>query len=138
MPPEWIIFMVAIVIGGLWIFARPIIRQRFAARARGKELDDPFAAEVLYNGVVIAVLSDREFIEMFWREYRIDPRSAEAKKVIENDDLWDECVFDFRDPVSGNICTSGIVGGSRPFVRDGKISLRALYFGGSARTAKSE
>ena len=131
-------FTIAVVVGALWFFVKPVIQQRAATQTNGKELDDPFAAEVLYQGVAIADLSDREVIEMFWIEYQIVPRSSAAKVLIENDDLWVGCVFDFRDPVSGDICTSGFVGGSRPFVRDGKVSMRALYFGGSANTTNPE
>ena len=138
MPPGWIIIAIAIGIGAYCVFVKPTIQQRSYERTHGKELDEPFMAEVLYQGEAVADLSDREFTEMFWRDYRIEPRSAQAKKIIENDDLWDECVFDFRDPASGSICTSGVVGGSRPFIRGGRISLRALYFGGSAITTKPE
>ena len=138
MPADWIIFVIVIGIGVLWVFVKPAIQRRSHERQHGKELDEPFSAEVLYKGEAVADLSDRDFIEMFWREYRLEPRSAEAKEIIENDDLWDEGVFDFRDPASGNICTSGFVGGSRPFIRDGRISLRALYFGGSANATKPE
>lgn len=136
MPPDWVIITIAICIGVVWLFVKPAIRRRSQDRKRGKELDEPFLAEVLYQGEPVADLSDRDFVEMFWREYRIEPRSAEAKEIIMNDDLWDECVFDFRDPVSGDICTSGFVGGRRPFIREGRISLRALYFGGSASNTK--
>jgi len=128
---DWIAFSVAAGIGILWMFVKPAIQRRSEIRKYGQELGEPFAAEVLYQGDAVADLSDRDFVEMFWREYRIDPRSAEAKEVIENDDLWDECAFDFRDPATGNLCSSGFVGGRRPFIRDGKILLRALYFGGS-------
>ena len=100
---------------------------------QGRELGDPFAVEVLYKGEVVADLTDRDFAEMYWRDYLIEPRSLEAKEIINNDDLWDESAFDFRDPVSDDICTSAFVGGNRPFIRDGKISLRALYFGRTVR-----
>lgn len=136
MPPDWIIFVIVAGIGIFWVFVKPAIQQRLHERQYGKELNEPFSAEVLYQGEPIADLSDRDSIEMFWCRYRIEPRSAEAKEIIENDDLWDACVFDFRDPATGNICTSGFVGGSRPFIRDGRISLRALYFGGSANASK--
>ena len=130
--PDLLIIIIAISIGVLWVFVKPTIRQRAHKGKYGKELDEPFSVEVLYQGEAVAYLSDREFVEMFWRDYRIQPSSPEAKEIIENDDLWDDRAFDFRDPVSGDICTSAIVGGSRPFVRNGKISLRALYFGASA------
>ena len=103
----------------------------------GKELDEPFAAEVLYHGDAVADLSDRGFTEMFWREYRIYPRTDEAKYIIRNDDLWEACAFEFRDPKTGFVCTSGFVGGTRPYVRNGKVHLRALYFGGKAEKKRT-
>lgn len=136
MSPDWIIVLIAIGLGVLWIFVKPALQRRSHERKHGRELDEPFSAEVLYRGEAIADLSDREFTEMFWRDYRIEPRSAEAKKIIEDDDLWDECVFHFRDPATGNLCASGFVGGSRPFILDGRVSLRSLYFGGSASSTK--
>ncbi|MBN8460433.1 MAG: hypothetical protein J0M04_21600 [Verrucomicrobia bacterium] len=48
------------------------------------------------------------------------------------DDLWEKCAFEFRDPKTGIVCPSGFVGGTRPYVRNGKVHLRALYFGGKA------
>ena len=39
-----------------------------------------------------------------------------------------QCQFTFRDPASGKVCKTGFAGGSAPFVRDGHVSLRGLYF----------
>lgn len=138
MPPDLTILIIAIGIGVTWVFAKPTIQRRLHERKHGKELDEPFAVEVLYLGEAVADLSDRKFTEMFWREYRIEPRTGDAMRIIEDDDLWDECVFDFRDPKTGNVCSSGFVGGSRPFIKHCRISLRALYFGGRIETTKPE
>lgn len=99
-------------------------------RRFGKELAEPFKAEVIYQGQAVADLSDRRFVDMFWYEYLIQARSKEFKTLIRDDDLWDSCQFSFRDPCTGLICTSGFVGGGKPFVKEGRILLRALYFGG--------
>ncbi len=98
------------------------------AKVCGVELDDPFLAEVQLDGVTVATLTDRKFVEMFWREYRIAPVSAEAAAIIAEDALWDSCRFTFRDPKTGVVCDGGFAGGSAPFIRDGCIHLRALYF----------
>jgi hypothetical protein len=138
MPFEWIILIIAIGTAVLCVFSKPVIEQRMHDRKHGNEVAEPFSAEVLYRGEAIADLTDREVIEMFWHKYRIEPRTDEAKEIIEDDDLWDECIFDFRDPETGIICTSGFVGGSKPFIKDGRISLRGLYFDAKEPTTKPE
>jgi len=138
MPSDWTIFIVVIGTVAIWLFAKRVIIKRLHYRKHGKELPDPFLAEVIYQGVAIADITDREFTEMFWRTYRIEPRTAEARLIVENDDLWDQCMFDFRDPKSGNVCTTGFVGGTKPFTKDGKILLRGLYFGGTPNKKNSE
>jgi hypothetical protein len=95
---------------------------------KSSELEDPFMAEVLLDGKVVATLTDRVWTEMFWRDYRISPVSEETKVIIENDELWDNCRFTFRDPATGMICDTAFVGGIKPFVHDGIVSLRAMYF----------
>mgnify|MGYP001430150568 CR=1 FL=1 len=92
------------------------------------ELDDPFEAEVLLGDRVVARLTDRIVTEMFWRSYRIEAVDEAGQKVIQDDALWERCAFDFRDPKTGIICVSAFVGGSAPFVKDSRVSLRAIYF----------
>ena len=92
-----------------------------------RELAEPFHAEVVLDGVAVATLSDRVSSDMFWRSYRIEPVGGAT--AIQDDELWEQCRFTFRDPVSGQICTCGFAGGRRPFVRDGRVRLRAMYFG---------
>ncbi len=89
---------------------------------QARELDEPFCAEVLLDGRVVGVLTDRVWTDMFWRSYRI-----EATEALD-DALWNECRFTFRDPATGRVCTSGFVGGTAPFVRDGRVWLRSMYF----------
>jgi hypothetical protein len=94
----------------------------------GHELEEPFLAEVMLDGQPVATISDRVVTEMFWRTYRITPLTQELANVATNDDLWETCRFTFRDPVSQEVCLTGFCGGSRPYVREGSISLRGLYF----------
>jgi hypothetical protein len=108
---------------------------RWRGRSELHELSDPFRAEVLLDGVVVAVLSDRRITDMFWRSYRIEPVGSAT--AIYDDALWNTCRFTFRDPQTDRTCSSGFVGGRAPFVHDcapgaptgGRVWLRALYFG---------
>jgi hypothetical protein len=88
------------------------------------ELDEPFRAEVLLDNRVVALLSDRVWTEMFWRSYRITPVGDPS--VIADDMLWMRCRFEFRDPATGRVCKHGFA--SEPFVRDGRVFLRGMYF----------
>lgn len=138
MPNYWTVVVIVFGVGFLWEFGKPEIQRRLHVWKHGKELGEPFAAEVLYHGDAVADLSDRRFTEMFWREYRIAPRTDEANDLIRNDDLWEECAFEFRDPKTGMVCTSCLVGGTRPYVRDGKVHLRVLCFGGKANEKSTQ
>ena len=130
MPSDWIMPIIAIGTVVVCAFAGVAIRARMRDRNNGKRLAEPFSAEVLYQGEVIAYLTDSEFIEMFWREYRIEPRTDESREIIANDELWERCAFEFRDPATGNVCTSAFVGGTKPFIKNGRVALRGLHFGG--------
>ncbi len=92
------------------------------------ELPDPYRAEVLLDGEVVAILTDREWVEMFWRSYRI--QRVDGSHAIDDDALWERCRFMFRDPSTRMLCTSGFVGGRKPFVQNGRVMLRAMYFVG--------
>lgn len=130
---EWLFWTVGGLVFLVWQYGIPAIQRWRRVRAQGKELGDPIAVEVIYRDEPVADLSDREFTELFWRDYRIVPRSEKGRRIIENDDLWDECAFTFRDTKTGDVCTTGFVGGKRPFITNDRISLRALYFGGRPR-----
>lgn len=93
-------------------------------RQTHEQLPDPFRAEVLLDGNVVALLSDRRAMDMFWYSYRIEPCDATAT----DDSLWERCRFTFRDPATGRECRSAFVGGRAPFIQDGRIMLRAMYF----------
>lgn len=114
-----------------FIYLNASLRTWRLRRQFGHELADPIDVEVLYEGQAIADLSDRKFEDMFWHSYAITPRTPAARQLIENDDLWNRSAITFRDPRTGDLCTTAIpAGGSFPFVRSGRISIRALYFGG--------
>ncbi|WP_395740867.1 hypothetical protein [Prosthecobacter sp.] len=116
----------------LLLFALSLFRGRKPPKSQvsslGAELAEPFHAEVLLDGQPVATLSKRVMTDMFWRSYTITPLSPKQEDVLKNDDLWDACRFTFRDPASGQVCLTGFCGGNRPYVRDGIVSLRGLYF----------
>ncbi len=118
------------VAGLLWgiPFVAGRIRQRRHELRYGRELPEPFLAEVLSEGVMVATISDRKCADMFWRDYRITPVSEEAATLIADDNLWMESKFTFRDPITRHVCSGVLVAASTPCVRDGWISLRFLYF----------
>ena len=87
-------------------------------------LPDPFRAEVLLDGAVVGRLTDRVWVEMFWASYRLEPLDP----VVCDDQLWNRCRFTFRDPVTGRVCKDAFVGGTPPFLREGRIFLRAMDF----------
>src|SRR6266496_4110989 len=86
------------------------------------------SAEVVLDGKAVAILSDRRVTEMFWRDYRIEALDESGRHAIGNDELWENGRFTFRDCTSGAICTSAFAGGSRPIVRDSRVSIRGMYF----------
>ena len=88
---------------------------------------DPVEIEVLFDGIPTAVLTDRLVIETFWRSYQITPLRPELKSVIEDVASWNTRKVIFRDRRSGKTCTTWC-GGLSHYVKDGRISLRDLYF----------
>jgi hypothetical protein len=95
----------------------------------GVELPDPFHAEVLLDGRCVAILSDRKWEEMFWRSYRIEAvDEEELRQISENDSLWFTKRLVFRDPTKGLVCTGVLPGGLAPYVKDGRVCLRFMYF----------
>jgi hypothetical protein len=91
---------------------------------RFEELPDPFRAEVCLDGAVVGILTDRRFDDMFWRSYALEVREPHVRDA----ERWNRCAFEFRDPATGRTCRSAFVGGKPPFVSDGRVSVRALYF----------
>lgn len=125
--PYWIyLIFVVIALTVPWVVGRVQVHRHEAKY--GAELKGPFRAEVLLDGAPVAILTERRYTEMFWRSYRIEPLSEETAKLVYDTELWNECRFTFRDPATGMECRTGLVGGVPPFIHDGRISLRALYF----------
>lgn len=121
-----VVTVMGLGIGVPWLISRG---QRSTHVAQyGRELGEPFLVEVLLEGEAVAALSEREFTEMFWRNYRITPLTDGGAKVIADDDLWGQCRFTFRDPATGVHCDTAFAGGAEPFARDGFVSIRGLYF----------
>lgn len=88
---------------------------------------DPVEIEVLFDGIPTALLTDRHVIETFWRSYQITPLRPELQNVIEDVASWNTRKVIFRDTCSGKTCTTWC-GGLGHYVKDGRISLRDLYF----------
>jgi hypothetical protein len=115
----------------VWMLAWYVIDRKKMNRHQKSsltELPEPFSVEVVLDGKTVATMSDRKRTEMFWRSYRIESADEFGRQAIADDNLWDHCRFTFRDPRSGLTCCSAFVGGTRPFVRDFRVSIRALYF----------
>ena len=92
------------------------------------ELPEPFSAEVLLDDKTVAIISDRRITEMFWRDYRIEAVDEIGLSAISNDELWENGRFTFRESKSDMVCDSAFAGGSRPFVRNSRVSIRGMYF----------
>lgn len=120
----------AMVTGGFWgiPLVRAKLRQKRHDAQYGRPLSEPFRAEVLLDGTIIAVLSDRQFADMFWHSYRIAPVSSETARLIADDRLWMENRLTLRAPETGAVCSCILAGGGRPYVRNGRIELHSLLF----------
>lgn len=98
---------------------RWVIDKLFRKRApQGVQID------VLLDGVHVATLTDRQFVDMFWFSYRVtelDPR-------VRDDELWQRSRFVFRDAASSKLCKTALAGGEVPFIREDRIMLRGLDF----------
>jgi hypothetical protein len=124
--PIWILVGAALYgLGSVYVMEP--VSAWWSRKLYGGELPEPFRAEVLLDGNVVAELTDRKVTEMFWRNYKITLTDGADPAVILDDLLWHECRFTFRDPLTGAVCNTGFIG-STPAVRDGRISLRGLDF----------
>ena len=91
------------------------------------ELQPPLKVEVLFDDVPVALLTDRQVVEMFWRSYKITALKPQLKSVIEDDESWNTKQVIFRDWYSGRKCSTFNAGRSG-HVKEGRILLRDLYF----------
>jgi hypothetical protein len=132
--------IVAVVVGSTFLFLMMTswIHERLKEYRYGKQLPEPFAVEVIYRGTSIAELSDRRWVDMFWYDYQISTKTEEAQRIIDNDDFWERGDLHLRDVKTGALCMAWIVGGERPYLRDGRVLLRGLYFGGKANRLELE
>jgi hypothetical protein len=125
-PLPWLIGILVLWRTGTWLYHR--WQAHRIEKLRGRELPEPFAAEVVLDGRTVATISDRIVTEMFWRDYRIEAVDETGRAAIANDELWETGRFTFREPGSGMVSTHAFAGGGRPFVRDSRVSIRGLYF----------
>ena len=61
--------------------------------------------------------------DMFWVSYRVQ---APPESPVWDDDPWNHARFEFRSKRTGQLVSGAFAGGSAPFVRDGRVNLRAL------------
>lgn len=80
-----------------------------------------------YENRIIGELEDCRPIEMFWDSYAVKPAEPPLAQLLFDDNLWKQCKLRFRNRVLEEYCDSAFCGGSPPFIRDGRISMRGLY-----------
>ena len=65
---------------------------------------------------------------MFWDSYAVvGGFPARISSTLLDEGLWNECRFTFRSRRTGDAVTGAFCEGP-PFIRDGRVSMRALYF----------
>jgi hypothetical protein len=79
------------------------------------------------DGNLVGELSDARFEDMFWYSYAVEEIVTAGRSPIFDDDLWNACRFKFRNRHTGEVVEHAFCGGSPPFVRDGRVLMRALY-----------
>ncbi|GEM_PF-4084756 len=102
-------------------------KRLFAAIPRDP-VDEALKLELLYEGQLIAELTKQEEVDMFWAVYTIEHRSEAAQGILAKDELWEGGRFAFRGKKTGLLCENVLVGGGRPFVREGQVMLRGVFF----------
>ena len=83
--------------------------------------------DVNLDGRRVAVLSDPRQLDMFWRSFAI--AAVDGDRSIDDDDVWEQCRFEFRERATGNLAPHAFAGGGVPFVVDGRVVMRGLYPG---------
>ena len=78
----------------------------------------------------IADLWDRQYCEDLMRSYLVVPRSPIAKETLGDDDLWQYSRFVLHDPTTGNLCNIFCAGGEKPYMKNDRVYLAGMYFGG--------
>lgn len=78
------------------------------------------------DGDVVGELIDPQFADMFWVSYAVGIRDGRRSATLYDDKLWNECRFVFRNRRTGDVVKTAFCWGARPFVQDGRISMRGL------------
>lgn len=82
------------------------------------------------DGQAVGELDQPVQDDMFWVSYRVQ---APPDSPVWEDELWNHAHFTFRSKANGQRVTGAFAGGSPPFVRDGRITMRALYLPSGSR-----
>lgn len=85
--------------------------------------------DIELDGRVVGQLSDPRFEDMFWFSYAVTAENeggGDASPIADYT-LWGQCRFRFRSQASGTVALHPFPGGGPPFVRDGRVLMRALY-----------
>ena len=81
--------------------------------------------DIELDGEHVGVLDQPLFEDMFWCSYRVQPNSGDAS--VYDDRLWETTRFEFRSRATSELVEGAFVGGSPPFVQDGRVNMRRLY-----------
>ena len=84
-----------------------------------------------YQGEVIGELIEPEYDDMFWVSYQLIQLDKDAAKNLSSIELWNQCVFQFRNKKTGNYAPNAIIAGKHLLsnkMNDKRISMRALYY----------
>jgi hypothetical protein len=103
---------------------RSLDRARFLCSSNYGRLDGWY---VELDGTPVGELSDARFEDMFWYSYAVNEIGTAAGSPVYEDGLWNACRFTFRHRFSGEVVNEAFCGGKPPFVRNGRVLMRALY-----------
>ena len=79
---------------------------------------------ILLDGKAVGELDQPVQDDMFWVSYRV---RAPPESPAWEDEHWDHARFEFRSKATGQRVSGALAGGSAPFIRAGRVSMRALY-----------
>ena len=81
---------------------------------------------IYLNREIVGELINPQFSDMFWDRYDINPISDEKIDIIQNENLWNQCAFTFKNIVLNENVASAIFSDTQS-IKDGKILARSLY-----------
>lgn len=124
------VWLTSVPIGLLVVWLMWMIKGWRHAARYGTELPEPFEVDVLYRDVVIGMLTNRQFADMFWCRYTLTPATPEAAAILTNADLWHSCQFTLLDLKTGKVCRRYNLspGTKNTYFANGEVWLRGLYF----------